>query len=183
MMMDKEIKIPKYLHELHGEKTKLSSLIMVYLCALLVGGLVLSQIIPLALPLWKTILAVIIFMDIGGGVVANLTSATNQYYQNHSNLRIPFLFLHIFHPLALLLIFPKNLLFLGLVLLFTLASSIGVNVLRNSELQQTLAALLVAVGVCLTFLAPVSPAFLFVFSPLFMVKLILGFSVRRPDFS
>jgi hypothetical protein len=182
MTMDKEITIPKYLHELHGEKTNLSSLILVYISALLVGGLALSQIIPLALPLWKTLLAALIFMDIGGGVVANQTSATNQYYQNHSNLRIPFLLLHIIHPLILILVFPKNSLFLGFVLVFTLASSFGVNALRNRELQQTLAALLVAIGVCLSLLVPVSPSFLVILAPLFMMKLILGFSVKRTHF-
>lgn len=181
-MLNREINIPKVLHELHGEKARLSSLVLVYLTALVVGGIALWQMLPLGLPVWKVILAVIMFLDIGGGVTANLTSSTNQYYQKKASLRLIFLAMHVVHPLLLMLVFPQSVWFLFFVMVFTLGSAFGVNLIKDRELQQTAAGALVAVGVCLAVLFPVSFAFLYVFAPLFMAKLILGFAVKRPDF-
>ena len=182
-MLNQEINIPKALHELHGERARLSSLILVYSTALVVGGIALWQIIPLGLPAWKAMLAVVVFLDVGGGVVANLTSSTNQYYQKKAALRPIFLATHVVHPLVLMLIFPQNSWFLWFVMVFTLASAFGVNLIKDRELQQISAAVLVALGVCFALLFPVSLPFLIVFAPLFMVKLILGFAVKRPDLS
>ncbi|PKN96169.1 MAG: hypothetical protein CVU43_22110 [Chloroflexi bacterium HGW-Chloroflexi-5] len=181
-MLTQEINIPKVLHELHGEKARLSSLLLVYLTAMVVGGIALWQMVPLELPVWKVILAVIIFLDIGGGVTANLTSSTNQYYQRKVRLRPIFLAMHVVHPLLLMLVFPQNVWFLLFVMIYTLGSAFGVNLIKDQEMQQTAAGALVAVGVCLVVLFPVSFAILYVFAPLFMAKLILGFAVRRPDF-
>ncbi|PKN98665.1 MAG: hypothetical protein CVU42_10630 [Chloroflexi bacterium HGW-Chloroflexi-4] len=182
-MLNREINIPKALHELHGEKAKLSSLVLVYLTALVVGGIALWQMLPLGLPAWKVILAVVLFFDIGGGAAANLTSSTNQYYQKKASLRPIFLAMHVVHPLVLMLVFPQNTWFLFFVMVYTLGSAFGVNLIKNREMQQTAAGALVALGVSLAVLFPVSFAFIYVFAPLFMVKLILGFAVKRPDFS
>lgn len=180
-MLNREINIPKALHELHGEKTRLSTLILVYVTALAVAGIALLQFIPLHLPLWKLMLAVVVFLDVGGGVAANLSSSTNQYYQKKASLRPIFLAMHIIHPLILVLVFPQNATYFIFVLIFTLASAFVVNVFKDRELQQNLAAALTGIGVCLALLFSVSPIFLYAFAPLFMVKLILGFSVKRPD--
>ncbi len=181
-MLTQEINIPKVLHELHGEKARLSSLLLVYLTALVVGGIALWQMVPLELPVWKVILAVIMFLDIGGGVTANLTSSTNQYYQRKAKLRPIFLAMHVVHPLLLILVFPQSVWFLLFVMIYTLGSAFGVNLIKDRELQQTAAGVLVATGVCFAVLFPISLPFLFAFAPLFMAKLILGFAVKRPDF-
>lgn len=181
-MLNREINVPKALHELHGENARLSSLVLVYLAALVVGGIALWQILPLGLPVWKVVLALILFLDIGGGAAANLTSSTNQYYQKKGSLRLIFLAMHVVHPLLLMLIFPQNVWFLIFVMVFTLGSAFGINLLKDREMQQTTAAALVATGVCFAVLFPISLPFLFAFAPLFMVKLILGFAVKRPDF-
>ncbi len=182
-MLNREISIPKALHELHGEKARLSSLLLVYITALVVGGIALWQIIPLGLPVWKAALAVVVFLDVGGGVAANLTSSTNQYYQKKAALRPIFLALHVVHPLVLMLVLPQNAGFLLFVMVYTLASAFGVNLIKERELQQTVAGVLVAVGVILAVLFPVTFSFLYALAPLFMVKLILGFAVKRPDFT
>ena len=181
-MVDQEINIPKALHELHGEKTKLTSLVLVYLAALIISGITLFQLIPLALPVWKTVLVAVVSLDVGGGVVANLSSSTNQYYQRKANLRIVFLALHVMHPLLLMVVFPQSTAYFVFVMVFTLGSAFLVNLLKKREFQQNVAAALLGVGVCLSFFFPLSIPFLYAFAPLFMVKLILGFSVKRPDF-
>ncbi|MRR28762.1 hypothetical protein EG834_00130 [bacterium] len=182
-MLNREINIPKALHELHGEKASLLSLILVYFTALVVGGIALWQVIPLGLPIWNLMLAAVVFLDVGGGVAANLTSSTNQYYQRKASLRLVFMATHVVHPLVLVLVFPQNVWFLLFVMVFTLVSAFGVNLIKDRELQQTSAVVLVVVGVCLALLFPTSFTFLYGFAPLFMLKLILGFAVKRPDFS
>jgi hypothetical protein len=181
-MLNREINVPKALHELHGEKSRLSSILLVYLTAFVVAGIALSQMIPLGLPFWKLILAVVVFLDIGGGVTANLSSSTNQYYQKKAALRPIFLAMHIIHPLVLWLVFPQSAAFLAFVMIFTLGSAFAVNRIKDRELQQNCAAGLTAIGLCLALLFPLSFSFLYAFAPLFMVKLILGFSVKRPNF-
>ncbi|MBA4384363.1 MAG: hypothetical protein C0410_06480 [Anaerolinea sp.] len=181
-MLNGEIIIPKALHELHGEKASLTSLVLVYLTALVVGGITLWQIIPLGLPVWKVILTAVLFLDIGGGAAANHTSSTNQYYQKKVSLRPIFLAMHVVHPLLLMLVFPYSVWFLLFVMAYTLGSAFGVNLIKDRELQQTTAAALVGMGVCSALLFPLSFPFLYVLAPLFMVKLILGFAVRRPVF-
>lgn len=179
-MLYREINIPKALHELHGKKARLSSLVQVYFTALVVGGIALWQTIPLGLPVWKMFLVFVVFLDVGGGVTANLTSSTNQYYQKKASLRLIFLIMHVIHPLVLMLVFPQNAWFLLFVMVFTLGSAFGVNLIKSRELQQTSAAVLVATGVCFSLLFPVSFTFFYAFAPLFMVKLVLGFAVKRP---
>ncbi len=125
------------------------------------------------------VLAALIFLDVGGGVVANFSDATNRYYRQHANLRLPFIALHVFHPAVLALLFPAALPYFVYVMLFTLAATFTVNAVRDYELQQNLAALLVAAGCLFSFCFPLAIPVLYAFAPLFMVKLTLGFAVRR----
>jgi hypothetical protein len=175
----REVNIPRSLRELHGEQTRVSTLIAVYSAGLIVGGVVAWQLAGSGLPVWKIIVATLLFLDIGGGVVANLSRSTNRYYQDHAGLRLPFLALHVFHPALLALLFPAALPYFAFAGAFTLAGAFAVNAVKDSELQQNLAALFVAVGIACSFLFPVNSIVLYAFAPLFMVKLILGFAVRR----
>jgi hypothetical protein len=68
-------------------------------------------------------------------------------------------------------------------LLFTLGSAIGLNKVKDTEFQQNIASLLLGIGIALSFFFALPIPILYVFAPLFMVKLILGFSVQRPSFS
>ncbi len=180
MKLTDEIAVPKFLHELHGECTRLSTLPLVYLTALLSGGLVAWQLIQAGTAVWRVALASLIFMDVGGGVTANLSASTSRYYQEHAKLRLPFIALHVFHPAVLMALFPADWPFFLFVMVYTLAATFAVNALKDGELQQNLAALLVVVGCLLSFFFPQGSPVLYAFAPLFMVKLVLGFAVRRP---
>jgi hypothetical protein len=177
--INREIDVPKWLHELHGERTRLSTLVMVYAAALLCGGLTAWQLALTGLSGWKVALAALLLLDVGGGVVANLSSSTSLYYQQNPKLRLPFIAMHVVHPAALAALFPQSWMYFVFVMVFTLGGTYAVNALRDRELQQNLAALLVVVGSALSFLFPQAIPVLYLFSPLFMVKLILGFAVRR----
>jgi hypothetical protein len=181
-MQDKEITVPKALHELHGDKTRLSTLVLVYLSGVIAAGLVLILLLPNELPLWKMMLIAVLYVDIAGGVVANLSTSTNQYYQDRNQQRTIFALLHILQPAIFILVFPAAWLYYVFSGLYTLMSIGIVSQFQDSELQQNAAALLVVVGVALSFAFPVPHAILYSFAPLFLLKLVLGFAVRRPSF-
>ena len=181
-MKDIDINIPKLFHELHGEKTKLSNIIITYSSGIIVSIITIIINLNLNLPLWKYILLFIIFIDITGGVVANLSSSTNQYYKDRNKLRIIFLLLHIIQPALMLLVFPKNYQYLLFIYLFTLGSSFILFKIKSSELQQNIAALFLVVGITISFLIKLNIFTLYLFGILYMIKLILGFSVKRPSF-
>jgi hypothetical protein len=113
-MIYKEVMVPRFLQELHGEKTRVSTIIMVYLTGIVIAGIVVSKLIPYALPAWQIVLVGILFLDIGGGVAANLSTSTNQYYQFNTRLRPIFILLHILHPVILMLVFRPYLFILFL---------------------------------------------------------------------
>lgn len=178
-LWNREVSIPKSLHELHGERTRLSTLLIVYLTALTAAAVSAWLLLRAGTPVWRTALAALIFMDVGGGVTANLSASTNRYYQEHPKLRIPFIAMHVFHPAVLAALFPAALPYFVYAALFTLGGTFAVNAVRNGELQQNLAALLVAAGCVFSFAFAVPVPVLYAFMPLFAVKLILGFAVRR----
>jgi hypothetical protein len=182
-LLSREVVIPKALRELHGERGRVSTLLLVYLSGLVCAGLVFYQLLLSDTAVWRAAAAAVIFLDIGGGVVANLSTSTNQYYQQHAGLRLPFIALHVFHPAVMLILFSAGQAYFVFVMLFTLAGTFGVNAIKDTELQQNLAALLVTIGVGASFLFPVPVTVLYLFAPLFMVKLMLGFTVKRPNFT
>lgn len=175
----KEINIPRSLWELHGERARVSNLIAVYTAGLITGAMVAWQLLGSGITWWRIACSAFLFLDIGGGVVANFSKSTNSYYQEHTRLRVPFLAMHVVHPALLALVFPTVLPFFVFTGVFTLTGAFLVNAVKDREAQQNLAALLFAVGTIGSLLFPVFPAVLYCFTPLFMVKLILGFAVRR----
>jgi len=105
------IQIPKFLHELHGKQASVLSLVLVYANALLFGCLVSIHINLLSLPAWKSILLFVLVADIAAGAIANFTVSTRQYYRENTRLQLPYLSLHIIHPILLFVIFPHLLWF------------------------------------------------------------------------
>ncbi|HRK27976.1 MAG TPA: hypothetical protein PK239_11910 [Chitinophagales bacterium] len=181
-MKDKEIKITKIFHELHGEKARLSNLILVYTVGIISALIFTIILLPLKLSIWKYILVAVLVLDISSGVVANLSTPTNQYYQKNSRLRLIFLSLHILQPLLFIVIFPELLLFFLFVFLYTISASLIVNWIKDKEYQQNIASAFVVLGTILSFVFKNDILIVYAIAPLFMTKLILGFAVRRPIF-
>jgi hypothetical protein len=78
-LLEREIKIPKLFHELHGETSKISTIILVYLTGIICSAITLVSLSTYDLDVWRYILLGVIVIDIAGGVVANLSSSTNSY--------------------------------------------------------------------------------------------------------
>ena len=184
-MGDRTLRIPRFLHELHGEETSLPALACTYSAAVAAGAAAWVGLAP-ARPLWwRLAIAVLVFADVGGGVVANFSAGTMRYYRERPRLRVFFLLAHLVQPALLTLAFPAAspaFIFAGL---FTVGSGLAVTAIRDVEAQQSVAALLATVGtlgaalIGAAFIAA-APPILLAFAPLFMLKIIVGFSVRRP---
>ena len=182
-MLAKRIDIPKFLHEIHGESAPLYNLLSVYCSGISVALLFSIKLYTLNVSLWNILVSAFVWFDIGGGVVANLSSPTNRFFVDKAKSRILFLAIHIIQPGVIALLFPKDWVFFSFVYFFTILSCITIALMKSNERQQVFAGLLVALGITLAIvLFRLSIPALMLFAPLFMIKLILGFSVKRPSF-
>jgi len=180
-ILNKKVNVPKYLHELHGESPTMFSLLMTYFTGLIVGLLVIVFISSSGMPIWKKLILFILYLDIAGGVVANFSSSTKRYYEKHVELRYYFIFLHFLHPLLFILLFPDSVYYFIYVGLFTIIACLFLYQVKNVEVQQTFASFLLVAGVLISFFFNLPLKVLYSFAPLFMTKLIIGFSVKRQD--
>lgn len=181
-MQNKIIKVPKYLHELHGESPDVFTLTVTYLSCLISGLLVIIFTSSLGLPVWKSVLLFVLYADIAGGVISNFSSSTKDYYRNNKSLRLPFILMHLIHPALFILLFPDFANYFIYVGLFTIIACLVVDRINQIEIQLTTALFLFLSGTLLSFCFKIPANFLFSFAPLFMLKLIIGFSVETQNF-
>jgi hypothetical protein len=181
-MQNRKIKVPNYLHELHGKYPDIFTLIGTYLACLISGILVIVFTKNLRLPFWKSILLFVLYADIAGGVISNFSSSTKDYYRTNKNLRLPFIMMHIIHLVLFILIFPDFADYFIYVGLFTILSCLILVRINQIEIQLTTALFFFMSGTLFPFCFKIPVNFLYSFAPLFMAKLIIGFSVYRQNF-
>lgn len=182
-MFKKEITIPKFLHDLHGETSTIPEIALTYL-----GGLIsVAALFAISLQSetdivwWKFVLLMLTGADIGAGVIANFTRGTNKFYSGHEKKkqRINFILLHILHPAVFLFAINTFSAPSLLLIIFVLAGTFVVNAVKETEFQRVIAAFLVLCGISLLVLQPVSHQLLWWFFPLYMIKLFMAFGIRR----
>lgn len=177
--MDSKLKIPKALHELFGEEQIKSELIITIVFSV-VGSLVViigTQAEWVGLPWYKTILLFILLLDIIGGVVANLSAGTNDYYLNHPKKRWIFIAIHI-QPFIFAWIFQFDYLAAFMVWAFTIGSSVIINLLQGKDYQRIFAGALFGFGILAFILLDFElPKVVAIIYTLYMFKIIVGFSV------
>jgi hypothetical protein len=182
-METKEISIPKFLHDIHGEKSTLYDMALTYgggLLATFTVWIIYTQ-SGLDIATWKLVPLLVIAADIGAGVVANFTKGTNKYYSGDTKKksRVIFILSHFIHPA--IFFFSLNLFSIHTVVLvtFVIASTLLINGNKDYEKQKVIAAFLIGVGLSLLSILNVSNPFLMWFFPLYMIKLFLAFGIRR----
>lgn len=74
----------------------------------------------LNLPIWKSILFLLILLDIFAGAIGNFTKSTQTHYKNNRKKRIIFLFTHIVH-IGLLILAVGHIWYASALLAFTIA--------------------------------------------------------------
>ena len=116
--------------------------------------------------------------DIGGGVIANFTSGTNNYYAESLRKRYLFVLFHLAQPSLLIWIFPSELLAILGVTLFTLTSSIIVLRLKSPNNQRIIAVTLLLLSLILSTLLNYNDPLAKLIMQFFSIKLIFAFSVH-----
>jgi hypothetical protein len=119
-----------------------------------------------------------IALDLGGGVVANATRSTNDWYCSRPLwLRFVFLALHLIQPLLMALTMNLPWMTAGYLYLYQLCAGSVVIAKRGSSFQLPLASTLLTLGLLFynTFFLP-EPGLIW-FGVLYLIKLVMMFSV------
>lgn len=174
----RKIQVHKSLHELFGRETNRLDLF-----AILLGSITLTIAVQLLcldgeLSLIKKIILAFLTLDIGGGIIANFTEGTNNYYSESVRKRYLFIAIHILQPLILSWVFPNNILTILTLTSFTLISSFIITSIERTNTQKTIGATMVLIGMILIFLFSFSTQLLQLILLIYVVKLILAFSVN-----
>ena len=138
-MQDKKIQVHKFLFELFGRETTKFDLLAIIICSVSFAGLILQQKWNAEISTFKLIILIILALDIAGGVIANFTKGTNNYYSESLRKRYLFIFFHLLQPSILIWIFPTELqAILGISILTLISSIIVINV-KNQYNQKIIA--------------------------------------------
>jgi hypothetical protein len=177
--MKTTIQIPKFLHELFGTQQNRCELVLILLFTIFST----LGVAWFTAPYWQTLtwyqnlVLWLLFLDICGGVVANLSEGTNNYYNARPNARWLFIAIHI-QPLLLAVVLESPIQVALAVWLYTLFSASLVNRLRAMVYHRLLAGSLLATAIIIYILSGVSlPIPITLIYILYMMKVIYSFSV------
>ena len=177
-MQNNKIQVHKLLGELFGRETTTFDLLAIIICSVSFAGLTLLIKWNADITVIKKIILTILALDIAGGVVANFTTGTNNYYAESLRKRYLFVLFHLLQPSILIWIFPSELLAILGVSLFTLTSSIIVLNVKKQYNQRIVAVTLLLLSLILSTLLNYTDTLTQMIMQLFSIKLILAFSVN-----
>jgi hypothetical protein len=174
----KQVKMPSWLHELFGAQARMSDLWLILAAAGMAAAAVSYLAREEAMPAYQKIILALLALDLAGGVPANFSKGTNDYYAERPRQRMVFIALHCLQPLALVWLFPEDALPIALLSGYILLAAGLVNYLRHHEAQRVTAAFLLMSALLLLFVVAFHSPALQVMLAMFAVKLILAFAVR-----
>jgi hypothetical protein len=177
-IQNKKIQVHKFLFELFGRETTTFDLLAIVIGSLSVAGLTLILKWNSDISNFKLIILTILALDIAGGVVANFTTGTTNYYAESLRKRYFFVLFHLLQPSILIWIFPNDLQAILGVSIYTLTSSIVVLNIRKHYHQRIVAITLLLLSFMLSIRLNYSDPLLQIVMQLFSIKLILAFSVN-----
>ena len=177
-MQNKKIQVHKFLGEVFGRETTTFDLLAIIISSVSFAVLTLFVKWNADITIIKKIILTILALDIGGGVVANFTTGTNNYYAESLRKRYLFVLFHLLQPSILIWIFPSELIAILGVSLFTLTSSIIVLNIKKQYNQRIVAITLLLLSLILSTLLSYTDPLTKMIMQLFSIKLILAFSVN-----
>jgi hypothetical protein len=177
-IQNKKIQVHKFLVELFGRETTTFDLLAIVIASLSFAGLTLVLKWNANISIFKLIILTILTLDIAGGVVANFTTGTTNYYAESLRKRYFFVLFHLLQPSILIWIFPNELQAILVISIFTLISSIIVLNINKHYTQRITAITLLLLSFVLSILLNYSDPLLQIIMQLFSIKLILAFSVN-----
>lgn len=180
-MSDAKIRIPKFFHELFGSEQLKSELALVIFftvfSASVVGILTIDYWV--AHKWYQQLVLFLLYIDIAGGVIANLTIGTDIHYHKSSVARWTFIAIHI-QPILGAWIAGSSMTVSFSVWFYTILSAIIVNLLRTKAYHRTLAGVLLMSGLIgLFFIRHGLEEVIFILYMMFMVKVIYSFAVSH----
>jgi membrane glycosyltransferase len=177
-IQNKKIQVHKFLFELFGRETTTFDLLAIVIASLSFAGLTLVLKWNANISIFKLIILTILTLDIAGGVVANFTTGTTNYYAESLRKRYFFVLFHLLQPSILIWIFPNELQAILVISIFTLIISIIVLNINKHYTQRITAITLLLLSFVLSILLNYSDPLLQIIMQLFSIKLILAFSVN-----
>jgi hypothetical protein len=179
--MDSEARIPRILRLIHGKTASLFDVLLVYIVGAIFGvlALVFAYTRVESLPLWKAAILFVLAADVSGGAMACFSAGQGAYYESRPALRWGFIFIHFIEPGLLYLLFDGRLAYWIFLYAFTAAAASLVNIIPGRARRETAAVALLVIGIVILLPIGLSAPFLAWFGPVYMLKLILGFGVRR----
>ncbi|WP_448547667.1 hypothetical protein [Thalassotalea fusca] len=170
----KTVNIPKFLHEVLGERQSKIEVIAILMFAG-IGGFAIFNLADLSLNRWPPIIAFILIVDVLAGCIANFTRGTNNFYAARPKNRIVFIAIHI-HLLAIAWLLEAPLIDAFVIWGYTMISALIVNHLYGKKYQHFIAANLMCYGLLLSVFLSLEQWFLLV-SLFFMIKVMYSFAV------
>ncbi|OPA79175.1 hypothetical protein BVG16_08750 [Paenibacillus selenitireducens] len=173
-----QIRIPSFLHDIFGEKQSIGSMLSI----LLFGGLLTTALYLIFpdltdhLPLWRSVLALLLIFDIFSGCVANFTASTSNFYASRKTNRIVFIAIH-FHIVVVALLLNTNIWYSIGVWAYTIAGALIVNALIGKASQRFVAGILLSVGLGGMPLLPNIQPYMLAICLLFLLKVLFSFAV------
>jgi hypothetical protein len=177
-LRNNKIKVNRFLSELFGHETTTFDLLAIVISSFSFAGLTFILKWNANISNIKIIMLTILTLDIAGGIVANFTTGTNNYYAESLRRRYLFVFFHLLQPSILIWIFPSDLLAILGISLYTLTSSIIVLNIKKQYDQRIIAVTLLLFSLFLSTLLNYSDPLTKMIMQLFSIKLILAFSVN-----
>ena len=173
-----KFKVHRLFHELFGRETTTFDLLAIVISSLSFAGLTLLLKLNTDISNFKLIILTILALDIAGGVVANFTTGTTNYYAESLRKRYFFVLFHLLQPSILIWIFPNEIQAIMGISIFTLLCSFIVLNINKHYTQRITAIILLLLSFILSILLNYSDPLLQIVMQLFSIKLILAFSVN-----
>lgn len=165
---------------LYGSSPARQDLVVIHLTAVVAAGVLALLALGSDTPPSSVALVVLvaITLDEAGGVVANATRSTSDWYRRQPQwLSVLFLAVHVVQPLLMVLALGLSWPACGFLYLFQLICGVLLIRLRAHSLQKPLAAALLALGVVIYAGFSMAPPVLLVLGALYLVKLVFMFPV------
>ena len=176
--MENTIKVPKLLHEVHGQVANLRDIVLAHSLAIASTAAVLI-LGTSGMALWQKVVLGILTYDLVGGVVANFSWSTSVFYAASPTKRRGFLLLHLLQPTLLVLVFTEYWMTIVVFSGFILVSSTVVNAMRSGNRQVMTGAFLSVTGIFLLQLPVFEASSILAFLlTVFLLKLPLAWAVR-----
>lgn len=175
----KSVTIPKFFHEVLGTRSTVWELVIIGIFSLVTSTLLLTSTYFewKSLEVYRVLVIVLLTLDISGGVIANFTLSTNNYYAKRPKARLVFIALHV-QPLILAIVAGNYFLPCIFVWCYTVISSLIINSMVKHPLQKFVGGFFTMSGLfaLLLFFNSV-PKFLFILLVFYLIKVVFSFSV------